>query len=151
MDETLHIALEGRLKEVDDYIYRLERGLHLLARERAALVEALENTRASDNNRRELAHLGIEQALATLGVVEGKTERRPSLPEMILGVLAAAQTGGEGTLSPKEIASRIRARWGAPAPLASVGPVTWRLARAGKIQREAGLYRLSTSGDEPHA
>jgi hypothetical protein len=147
VETPLQAAIRDRLKVVDEYAFRLERGIHLLARERAALVNALEAA-TSDKKREEFEMLGLDDVLDAIGVTGPKSSKDPSLAEMIVEVLTAAHLIGEAALSPKEIAMRIGARWGKRAKPSSIGPITWRLAQAGRIVGEGGMYRAMPAGPE---
>lgn len=71
----------------------------------------------------------------------GKPADTPTMPEMIVVALNEARFAGLPGLTPKELASAIANRWWPGVTSTEVGPIAWRIAKRGQIEKVGKLYR----------
>ncbi len=113
-------------------------------------------------------HAGIVESIGVgdagdAVVQSGKPADTPTTPEMILTVLGEAMLFGMAGMSPKDLTKNIASRWWPGVTTTEIGPIAWRMAKRGQIEKVGKLYRALVpdangvvkvtppEGDEPPA
>jgi hypothetical protein len=69
-------------------------------------------------------------------------DRKPKdIPPMTEMIVAAIKSNGRG-LEPREMTEFIRDKWWPHVKGESVGPIAWRMSRAGQLRKEGSFYML---------
>ena len=128
MVEITDEQIRARLLEVEDRIGRHEVALAYLKQELGELQVAL-RVFERFNERPDFSDMLPPKEVSAVIVEVRKPAGMPTVPQMILEVLAASET----PLEPREIVARIRERWWPEAQTTSIGPIAWRMARDGRL------------------
>jgi hypothetical protein len=145
-----------------DHLASIRHRRATIARERAVFVERINALDAEDGK------LGIaEEVIAAIdgdnppratkdrpkrtrkgriAYARPKTPPRPpgipETPVMIRAALRAAQDNGEPGLRPQEIRDFIRVHWWPNVQIDAIGPIAWRMAKEGRLQKVENLYSV---------
>lgn len=131
MREATESEIRERLieahKRLDTYEVALKRLLSELTEMRVAL-------RSIDGAQAYPANVGGK----------GRTRKPPGIPPMTQLIVSVLLSRDGGPMEPREIVEEIRARWWPDAPVTSVGPIVWRMAKEGVLSKERQLYSISS-------
>jgi hypothetical protein len=76
-----------------------------------------------------------------------KPDGVPTIPEMITTILERAAAQGHRALQPKFFLRLIQSEWWPEAPSEHIGPTLWRMAKAGRLNKEGDYYSLPQTNE----
>jgi len=74
----------------------------------------------------------------------------PTLPEMIREILKSTNQSSPVSLTPKEMAEKIRLLWWPEVTPTEVSPIAWRMAQRGELAKDGSVYSLPPPNAAEH-
>jgi hypothetical protein len=93
-----------------------------------------------------LGEMGPEGAALELPRTR-KPDGTPTMPDMILTILADEFRNGKRGMEPKEMTAIIADRWYPGVTTEAVGPIAWRMFKRGQLAKDGPLYLLPQASE----